>query len=65
MKTYCDCPLRKNRARISIGVCEKEKCLYLESNFGKLGCGYSMENYRPASRKGRPLRGPEAGGAKA
>ncbi len=37
---YFPCPKRKNRARIPVTVCHKEKCIYLESEGGKLKCGY-------------------------
>jgi hypothetical protein len=41
---YASCPLRKNRARIPVTVCHKQRCLFLTSENGKQKCGYGDPN---------------------
>jgi hypothetical protein len=38
IRYYFSCPLRKNRARIPVTVCRKQKCMFLGSKDGKPGC---------------------------
>ena len=47
---YFECPLRKGRPRIAVTVCHKQKCIFLESEAGKLRCGYIAGN-RPKVNK--------------
>jgi hypothetical protein len=48
---YLVCPLRKNRARVPVTVCEKNQCIFLASKDGKLVCDYPKGNPRPRKRK--------------
>jgi len=44
LRYYLPCPLRKNRARIPVTVCHKQKCLFLGSKDGKPSCTYGEQN---------------------
>ena len=44
LRYYLPCPLRKNRARIPVTVCHKQKCLFLGSENGKPKCKYGDQN---------------------
>ena len=47
LRYYLECPLRKGHPRIAVTVCHKQKCMFLTSQDGKLGCGYG---FRPGGR---------------
>ncbi len=49
---YIQCPIRKNEAKVPVTVCQKRRCIHLESQDGELRCGYSLENYKSGPRKG-------------
>ncbi len=55
LRYYLSCPLRKGGPRIAVTVCNKQKCIWLTSDGGKLRCGYGDPNAslgnRPRVRK--------------